>query len=100
MLASHVLQHLLASEKAIHLEKAQRYVFVVSRQANKIQVKHAFQELYGIVPAAVNMTYLPEKHRSRDGARKRQVQKKAVITLPVGAKVNIQQVKDYHAKVK
>ena len=100
MLASHVLQHLLASEKAIHLEKAQRFVFVILRQANKIQVKQAFQELYGVVPAAVNITYLPEKHRSKDGARKRQIQKKAVITLRPGVKVNIQQVKDYHPKVK
>ncbi|OGC82932.1 MAG: 50S ribosomal protein L23 [Candidatus Abawacabacteria bacterium RIFCSPHIGHO2_01_FULL_46_8] len=100
MLASHILKYPLVSEKAIGQEKAKKFVFVISGDANKGQVKDAFKQLYGILPKSVNIGYLPVKARSKDGAQKRDKQKKAIITIPANAKVDLQQVKEYRAKVK
>lgn len=100
MLASHILKYPLTSEKAVRLEKSKQFIFVVSGLATKGQIKTAFQQLYGVVPSSVNVSYLPAKHRSKDNAKTRARQKKAVITISEKTKVDLQHVKEYRAKVK
>ena len=89
MLASHVLQHLLASEKAIHLEKAQRFVFVILRQANKIQVKQAIKQKYNLEALAVNIVHLPKKKVIVRGKRGTTAGiKKAMVTVKQGSQID------------
>lgn len=80
----------LVTEKAAHSEGSGKYTFVVARLASKTQVKRAIHELYGVLPASVNMVNMPGK-RVRFGRSmgRRSDFKKAVVTLPPGKTISV-----------
>jgi len=80
----------LVTEKTAVLASAGKYVFVVSTGANRIQVKTAIKEMFGVVPTSVNIQNVRGK-RVRFGKRrgKRSDWKKAVVSLPKGQKINV-----------
>ena len=70
-------------------EKMNRYGFVVDKRANKLQIKKAVEELYGVQVQAVNTMNYAGKVKSRGtktgiiyGSTK--ATKKAVVTLAEG----------------
>ncbi|NQV89654.1 MAG: 50S ribosomal protein L23 [Parcubacteria group bacterium] len=80
----------LVTEKTAVLASNGKYVFVVSGGANRVQVKIAINEMFGVMPTFVNIQNVRGK-RVRFGKRhgKRSDWKKAIVTLPKGQKINV-----------
>ncbi len=89
-MAKTILVKPLITEKTEKLsEVLNQYSFVVNKQANKIEIKKAVEELYGVQVTAVNTMIMPSKAKSRNtksGLIKGRVSgfKKAVITVEEG----------------
>ncbi len=90
-LSYRVLMHPLMTEK-INLQSAfNQYTFMVSERANKIEIKQAISETYGIMPLKIRIINMRGKAVSSGRGRSvyRKSWKKAIITLPVGKKIDI-----------
>ena len=67
MKPSDVLIRPVLSEKVNKLtEKFNRYTFIVNRKANKLEIKKAVEEFYGIQVQEVNTLVMPSKAKSRN----------------------------------
>jgi large subunit ribosomal protein L23 len=76
------------AEKSTLLKEKGVYLFKVSSQANKIMVKRAIRETYGIVPRKINIVNIPSKKifiRRRQGTKPGF--KKAIVFLKKGDKI-------------
>ena len=74
-------------------EKLNRYGFIVDVRANKLQIKQAVQDLYGVQVAAVNTMRYDGKLKSRYTkagviAGRRDAFKKAIVTLSKGETID------------
>lgn len=74
-------------------EKLHRYAFVVDKRANKLQIKQAVQDLYGVQVESVNTINYEGKLKSRytkTGAvnGRRNSFKKAIVTLAKGETID------------
>ncbi|MBN2667322.1 MAG: 50S ribosomal protein L23 [Bacteroidales bacterium] len=74
-------------------DKFNRYGFVVERSANKIQIRKAVEELYGVTVESVNTIRYGGKVKSRNTKSgllvgKTAAYKKAVVTLAEGNKID------------
>lgn len=74
-------------------ENLNRYGFVVNKRANKLQIKKAVEELYGVSVAAVNTMRYSGKSKSRFTragaiAGRTNNYKKAIVTLIVGNSID------------
>ena len=84
----------IVTEKAnAQSENLNRYGFVVDRRANKLQIKKAVEELYGVTVASVNTMRYAGKSKSRFTragviSGKTNNYKKAVVTLVVGDSID------------
>ncbi|MCK4820842.1 50S ribosomal protein L23 [bacterium] len=80
----------VVSEKTTVLtEKESKYVFRVSRKANKIEIRKAIEKIFNVNVTAVNtMNYIGKKKRVRMAVAMTSAWKKAVITLKKGQKIN------------
>lgn len=80
----------LITEKATNLVAQNKYVFVVSESANKIEVAKAIQTVYGIKPLKINLSNVNGKKVARGRIRgQRKDWRKAVVTLPKGQTIKI-----------
>lgn len=66
-----------------------RYGFIVDKKANKVQIKKAVEDLYGVTVESVNTMFYAGKRKSRYTrtgyvSGRRNAFKKAVITLREG----------------
>ena len=78
------------SEKAFNLEREGKYVFVVLPSANKVEIKKAIQNLYGVVVKSVNIVKAPSKPKRFKGVPGiKSGYKKAVVTLVKGSKIEV-----------
>jgi len=80
----------LITEKATNLGAENKYVFVVNREANKIEVAKAIEATYGVKPTSVNLINVSGKKVTRgriSGRRKNW--KKAIVTLSKGQTIKI-----------
>ena len=74
-------------------DKLNKYGFVVERTANKIQIKKAVEEMYGVTVESVNTTRYAGKNKSRftrTGMIKgtKNSFKKAIVTLAQGETID------------
>jgi len=74
-------------------DKFNRYGFVVARNANKLQIKKAVEELYGVSVDSVNTMRYGGKVKTRNTKSgilmgKTVAVKKAVVTLTEGNKID------------
>jgi large subunit ribosomal protein L23 len=74
-------------------EKLNRYGFIVQRKANKLQIKKAIEELYGVQIRDVNTMVIPGKAKTRytkSGFISGQTSayKKAIVTLKEGETID------------
>jgi len=82
------------AEKATILAEKGKYVFKVALKANKIEVKKAVEDLYGVKVIKVRMIRVPSKKRRLGrsegwkGGSKRGY-KKAVVTLAKGEEIEL-----------
>ena len=95
MKLSEVLIKPILSEKINkQTEKMNRYAFVVSRKANKLEIKKAVQEFYGIQVIDVNTAVMPGKAKSRNTkagvvSGRKSAKKKAYITVAAGETIDL-----------
>ncbi len=93
-MAKKVLIKPIISEKAEMLsEGLSKYSFVVNRKANKVEIRKAVEEMYGVNVASVNTMVMPGKVKNRttkSGVLKGRVPafKKAVVTLTEGEEID------------
>ncbi|NLX91403.1 MAG: 50S ribosomal protein L23 [Firmicutes bacterium] len=77
----------LVTEKTTGLMEKNKYAFVVDKRANKIEIRKAVEELFGVKVEAVNTINVRGKpkrvgiHRGYTPSRK-----KAIVTLKEGSK--------------
>ncbi len=85
---SDVLVKPLLSEKGTHFASTGRYVFMVTKNANKPEIKKSVQSVYKVHVESVRIINLPSKKR-RYGRTSGQTSehKKAIITLKKGEKI-------------
>jgi large subunit ribosomal protein L23 len=87
-----LIQTVQLTEKATVLtEKLNKYVFRVSPRANKLQIKHAIEKLFGKKVVAVNTcNYAGKKKKERTANYGRTPHwKKAIVTLKEGEKIDL-----------
>ena len=95
MKLSEVLIKPILSEKINkQTEKMNRYAFVVSRKANKLEIKKAVQEFYGIQVIDVNTAVMPGKAKSRNTkagvvSGRKSAKKKAYVTVASGESIDL-----------
>jgi len=89
-----ILKKPLLTEKVTQLtEKLNRYAFKVDHRANKIQIKQAIENMYGVNVTAVNTMKYTGKLKSRNTKAglvtgRAATYKKAVITLKDGETID------------
>lgn len=88
--AHKVLVKPLITERATLLGSQNKYLFVVSNNANKIEISKAINDIYGIKPISINIVRVVGK-KARYGriTGQRKSWKKAIISLPAGKTINI-----------
>jgi len=95
MKLSEVLVRPVITEKVnLQMEKSGRYTFVVGKQANKLEIKKAIEEFYGVKVADVNTIVVPAKNKSRFTKAgmltgRKPSYKKAVVTLAAGDNIDL-----------
>ncbi len=89
-----ILKKPLLTEKVAQLtEKLNRYAFKVDHRANKIQIKTAVEQMYGVTVKAVNTMKYSGKLKSRNTkggmvSGRAATYKKAIITLKDGETID------------
>ena len=75
------------TEQSMEATEGKKYVFQVANDANKIEIKKAVEEIFGVKVASVNTIKLPGKWK-RMGVHtgKTPAKKKAVVTLTADSK--------------
>lgn len=88
--AYRVLVKPIITEKAAHLGTENKYVFMVSLDANKIEVAKAVSSVYGVKVEKVNLIRCEGKAILRGRIKgKRKDYKKAIVTLAKGNSISI-----------
>ena len=84
----------LITEKSNRLSEEQtQYTFVVDKGANKIEIKHAVEEMYSVSVDSVNTVVMPAKSKLRNTKTgvvrgRKPSYKKAIVTLAAGEEIN------------
>ena len=95
MQLAEVLIKPIVTEKAnLQQEKLKRYAFKVNRKANKLEIKKAVEDFYGVSVINVNTLRVPGKNKTRftkAGYIKgvRPSYKKALVTLAEGDTIDL-----------
>lgn len=83
-----IIKSLLRTEKSTLYEPLRQYLFLVNKSANKIQIKHAVEEIYKVKVQSVNTLIARGKlKRVRQQFGRAPDTKKAVVTLKEGQKI-------------
>jgi len=93
-LAEVLVKPILTEKANAQQDKLRRYAFKVARKANKLEIKKAIQEFYGITVTDVNTSVVPGKNKTRytkAGFVKGQkpAYKKAMVTIAEGDTLDI-----------
>ncbi|MGN6165433.1 MAG: 50S ribosomal protein L23 [Flavisolibacter sp.] len=95
MKLSEVLIKPILTEKAnSQQESLRRFAFKVARKANKLEIKKAIEEFYGVNVVDVNTAVVPGKNKTRytkKGFTKGQkpAYKKAMVTVAEGESIDL-----------
>ena len=95
MKLSDVLIKPVLSEKVNkQTEKFNRYTFIVDRKANKLEIKKAVEEFYGVQVEEVNTIVVPSKAKSRYTkagyiSGRKPSKKKAIVTVAKGESIDL-----------
>ena len=72
----------VVSEKSYAAYDANVYTFVVAGDANKIEIRHAVEEIFGVKVLSVNtINRQGKRKRTRFGVGKRKDTKRAIVTV-------------------
>ncbi|MCX5702539.1 MAG: 50S ribosomal protein L23 [Candidatus Omnitrophica bacterium] len=85
-----IIKALLRTEKSTLNEPKGKYLFLVVKSANKIQIKHAVEEIYKVKVKDINTFISPGKLKKvRYQLGRTPDSKKAVVTLKEGQKIEV-----------
>lgn len=86
-----IIKNPLRTEKGTNIQaKENKYVFTVDCKANKVEIKHAVEEIYKVKVGKVNTINVLGKWRKvRQVEGKRPDWKKAIVTLKKGETIEI-----------
>jgi large subunit ribosomal protein L23 len=85
-----VLRRPIITEKSTFLGDNGQYVFEVAKDANKIEIKRAVEQIFKVDVRAVNIIRLPGKMRTMGRSRgMTSPRKKAVVTLKEGQRIEL-----------
>ena len=85
-----VLEKPWITEKSRNMESSSKYVFKVTPNANKSEIKKEIEERYNVTVISVNITKKRKRPKQFRGIKSRpKIQKKAVATLKKGDKIEI-----------
>lgn len=88
--AYRILVKPLITERASILSASNKYIFEVGRDANKIEISKAIEEIYGVSPVKVNIIRMKGKNvRFGRTLGVRKCWKKAIITLSQGENIKV-----------
>ena len=88
MISYDVIKTLIRTEKGTTLEPDRQYLFHVDKQATKIAIKKAVEEIYNVKVQGVNTMVNPgKKKRVRQQLGYTPDWKKAIVTLKEGSKI-------------
>ncbi len=93
-MSKNILVKPILTEKMTKMgEKLNKFGFVVDRNANKIQIRNAVEEMYGVTVESVNTYIMPGKNRrrfTRSGvlSGRTKVVKKAIVSLAEGETID------------
>lgn len=85
-----VLVKPMVSEKSMMLMEENKYAFIVNKDANKIEIKHAVEKLFNV--SVIEVTTRNQKGKLKRMGRfqgNRPDTKRAIITLKAGDKIQI-----------
>lgn len=93
-LADVLVRPVITEKVNSQMERDGRYTFVVDKKANKLEIKKAVEDFYGVQVANVNTIVVPGKSKTRftkagfiDGVKSSY--KKAVVTLAEGDSIDL-----------
>lgn len=93
-LADVLVRPVLTEKVNSQMEKSGRYTFVVDKKANKLEIKKAVKEFYGVDVVDVNTSVVPGKAKNRftkagfiSGVKSSY--KKATVTLAEGESIDL-----------
>jgi large subunit ribosomal protein L23 len=95
MKLSEVLVKPILTEKAnSQQEKLRRYAFKVNRKANKLEIKKAVEDFYGVNVVDVNTSVVPGKNKTRFTKAgyvqgRKPAFKKALVTVAEGETIDL-----------
>src|ERR1700743_1681018 len=95
MKLSEVLVRPILTEKAnAQQDKLRRYAFRVNRKANKLEIKKAVEEFYGVTVTDVNTSVVPAKNKTRFTKAgyvqgRKPAYKKAMVTVAEGEAIDL-----------
>ncbi len=85
-----ILTALMRTEKGVAQSENNKYFFSVRKEANKIQIKRAVEDIYKVKVLSVNTQIAPGKLKKvRAQIGKTPDWKKAVVTLKEGQKIDL-----------
>lgn len=92
-MSSIIVKPLITEKMSLQGDRLNRYGFIVRREANKIQIKKAIKDLYGVDVLEVNTMNYTGKNKYRytkSGfiAGRTKAFKKAIVTLSEGEKID------------
>lgn len=88
--AYRILIRPLITEKATNLSNENKYIFEVSGDANKIEIKKAIKNVYGVRPISINIVNVRGKQvRFGRTMGRTKDRKKAIVTLKKGEKIEV-----------
>ncbi len=94
-MAKQILIKPILSEKSTReADKRNTYVFVVGRDANKLEIKKAVESMFNVAVEAVNTAIIPGKPKTRSTRTtiirgRKAPYKKAYVTLAPGESIDI-----------
>ena len=85
-----IIKSLMRTEKSTQYEPDAKYLFLVNLKANKVQIKHAVEQLYKVKVRDVNtFVSVGKLKRVRHQLGRTPETKKAVVTLKTGQKIEV-----------
>lgn len=85
-----ILRRPVITEKSTMLSEIGQYVFEVARDANKIEIRRAVEEIFKVKVRAVNTIHVPGKQRRMGKSTGfTSSWKKAIVTLQPGERIEL-----------
>ncbi|MBS1587668.1 MAG: 50S ribosomal protein L23 [Bacteroidetes bacterium] len=93
-LADVLVRPIITEKVNTQMERNSRYTFEVGHAANKLEIKKAVEEFYGVKVAEVNTVVVPAKNKTRYTkagflSGRKPSYKKAIVTLAEGDSIDL-----------